>query len=49
MMCKIKNRECSYAGVIKYRGDPMFEESPGRHEATICYNDEINRDVTKCK
>jgi hypothetical protein len=48
-ICKIKNRECPYAGIMKFKGDPIFGESPDWHEVTICYNDTIGRDITKCK
>ena len=48
-ICKIKGRECSYAGTIKFKGEPMFGEKPYWHEETICYNDAIGRDITKCK
>lgn len=48
-ICKIKDRECPYAGSIKVKGEPMFGESPGWHEITVCYNDAIGRDMTKCK
>lgn len=47
--CKIKNRECPYAGIMKYKGDPIFGESPDWHEETICYNDAIGRNPDKCK
>lgn len=48
MKCLHKNVECEYAGLLTYIGDPLFEETPGLHEVTICYNDKIGRDITKC-
>lgn len=47
--CMIKNRERPYAGSLKIEGIPEWGEKEGFHEFTICYNDEIGRDVTKCK
>ena len=41
MKCKFKNMECPHAGKLTYMGDPLFGETPGLHEETICYNDEI--------
>lgn len=48
-ICKVKNRECPYAGSVKFEGESMFGENPGWHEVTVCYNNAIGRDITKCK
>ena len=48
-ICKVKNRECPYAGSVKFEGESMFGENPGWHEVTVCYNNAIGRDMTKCK
>lgn len=48
MICRYKNRECKWAGKITFAGDPFFNEEPGMHTCTICYNDSIGRDITKC-
>ena len=48
-ICKIKNRECPYAGSINIKGEPMYGDSPGWHEIPICWNDAIDRKATKCK
>lgn len=50
MICKHKNVECEHAGTLtffgsKFCGDPDDD----RHEWALCYNDEIGRDITKCK
>jgi hypothetical protein len=49
MFCKYKNRDCPHAGSIKIAGCKEWEETEVIHEYIICYNDEIGRDVTKCK
>ena len=49
MKCLIKNRNCPYAGSIKIYGCPELGEKKGVFEYTIYYNDELGRDVTKCK
>ena len=49
MKCLIKNRECPHAGRIQMHGCPELGEKEGIFEYTICYNDEIGRDITKCK
>ena len=49
MFCKYKNRECPHAGSVKMNGSKEWGEKEGIFEYTICYNDEIGRDVTKCK
>lgn len=49
MICKHKNRECPYAGSIKINGCKEWGEEEGIHEYTVCYNDTIGRDWTKCK
>ena len=49
MKCLIKNRDCPYAGSLKMMGFPELGEKEGIFEYAICYNDEIGRDVTKCK
>ena len=41
--------ECPHAGKLTYMGDPLFGETPGLHEETICYNDEIDRNPSKCE
>ena len=41
--------ECPHAGKLTYMGDPLFGETPGLHEETICYNDEIDREPSKCE
>ena len=47
--CRIKGRECKHAGQVTTFGCPEFGEEPGMHIHPICYNDEINRDFTKCE
>ncbi len=49
MFCKYKSKECSYAGSLKMNGCKEWGETEDIYEYTICYNDEIGRDVTKCK
>ena len=49
MKCLIKNRECLYAGSMKMVECKELEEQDDFHEYTICYNDAIGRDTTKCK
>ena len=49
MRCLIKNRKCPHAGRLKMYGCPEWGEKEGFIEYTICYNDEIGRDITKCK
>ena len=48
MICKIKNVECEHAGVITTFGCKEMGEPEGRHDTPVCYNDQINRDPTKC-
>ena len=50
MKCKFKNCECEHAGRLVYKGCKELGDSDDDfHECTVCYNDEIGRDVTKCK
>jgi len=50
MICKHKNVECEHAGVLVYKGcTAIGEPDDDRHECALCYNDEIGRDITKCK
>ena len=49
MRCLIKDRECPHAGSLKMYGCSELGEKEDIFEYTICYNDEIGRDVTKCK
>jgi hypothetical protein len=49
MKCLIKNRDCPHAGNLKMKGFPEWGEEEGIFEYTVCYNDEIGRDVNKCK
>ena len=49
MKCLMKNRECPHAGRMIVEGFPEWGEKEGLREYTVCYNDEINRDPTKCK
>lgn len=48
MKCLYKNIECEHAGLLTYMGEPLFNEPKGLHKVTICYNDNIGRDKTKC-
>ena len=49
MKCKFKNVECEHAGSIIWKGCiEIGEPDDDFHEATVCYNDEIGRDITKC-
>ena len=36
-------------GNYEIKGESIVGESPDWHEETICYNDTIGRDATKCK
>lgn len=49
MKCQYKNRECPHAGSMKMMGYKELGEQEGIHEYTVCYNDELGRDITKCK
>ena len=49
MYCRHKEVECKWAGECKMVGFPEWGEAPGIHTYTICYNDSIGRDVSKCK
>lgn len=49
MKCLLKNRDCPHAGSLKMMDFPEWGEKEGVFEYTVCYNDEIGRDVTKCK
>jgi hypothetical protein len=47
--CKFKNVECEHAGILISRGcEVLGERDMGLQEFTICYNNEIGRDTTKC-
>lgn len=48
MYCRFKEVECKWAGECKVAGVPEWGEKPGIFAYTICYNDAINRDVTRC-
>lgn len=49
MICKYINRECPHAGSATVFGCKELGETEGIHEHSICYNDKIGRDWTKCK
>ena len=48
MKCRFKNVECEHAGEIVTFGCKEFGEKEGMHKHTVCYDDTIGRDVTKC-
>lgn len=48
--CKYKNVECEYAGSLTTKGCKFLDDpDEDFHNYTICYNNEIDRDLTKCK
>ena len=48
MFCRYKKVECEYAGECKVEGLPEWGEEPGIHAYTICYNENIGMDTSKC-
>jgi hypothetical protein len=48
MFCKFKNVECEHAGKLTVNGSKEWGEKEGIYSITVCYNDSIGRDVTKC-
>lgn len=50
MICKFKKVECEHAGSLVTKGCKLLgDPDENFHEYTVCYNDEIGRDITKCK
>ena len=48
-ICLFKNRECEHALDLTFWGCKEWGEEEGPHKYTACCNNEIGRDVTKCK
>lgn len=48
MKCLFKNIECKHAGELTTIGCKEFGEEEGIHKHGVCYNNEIDRDITRC-